>query len=250
MDIDTAIAIINASELGNKVEVAAAIAALKEVWAGAQTQVTSLAEEKARLVENNATLLGQKAAAKSRVAELEKQMSELVSAAGDDEDEATAIANLKTLAEDLKKAKADLEAMVTERDSAIAAKADLQGEITYRDASAKLGVESVVLQKLLELPADRLIVEGDAVKVKGEGEGAAALTFDEYVEAQPDAIKRMVNLARGSAGDGGGDRSGGGDTTKGKGPKAPPSGEPKNTSVASVVSAMGFKGPPTAAKQG
>ncbi|MFH7241773.1 MAG: hypothetical protein ACHWZW_02880 [Spirulina sp.] len=244
MDIAVAIATINGSELGQKAEVVAAIEALRTELSTAKAQVDGLTEERSKLAENNAGLLAQKANANARLKDLEKKISELTAViATDGEDQDATLERLKGLGEELQQAKADLANAQQREAEAIAAKAGLEQQLVYRDAGAKLGVETVVFEKLLELPGDRIIIDDDGVKVRGEGDDAKLVPFDDYLATQTEAVQRMVKLAMGGTDSNGQPVSGTAPNGRKPGPSAPPtSGKPK-PSATEAVEALGFKGP-------
>jgi len=235
MDAAVAIAIISNSELDQKGDIVAAIEQLRAEAA----QVEGLTSEKNKLAENNASLLAQKSTANKRVKELEEKIADLTKAiAADGEDQDAALERFKGLADELKQAKEELTAAQQKEQDAIAAKASLEQQLVYRDAGAKLNVAPIVFEKLLGLPGDRLAVEGDKVLVKGEGDDAKPQAFSDYLEAQPDDIKKLVAAAMGEVTDGGNP------PPKPKpGPTAPPTEGGKKDDARSTLASMGFKGP-------
>lgn len=241
MNIEQALAAIAASSIDQAAAITEAIRGLQGTATAAEARVESLTTERDRLAENNASLLAEKGKANARARDLEGKLSELVKAYGEDgADEAAALDRLKNLTAELTTVKAERDAAIAEKGTAEEKMAELAAGLTYRDAAAKLGCEPIVLQKLLEIPADRIVLAEDGVKVKA-AEGDAVQPFDDFLEAQPEATKKLAKLAIAGKAE---DAPGPGPAPKGGGPKAPPTAPPPKAGDAKTyLEKAGFKGP-------
>jgi len=242
MDLAQAIQAISGSGLENASQIVGVLQQTQQELTTAQQSATSLTEERDRVVEHNNKLLGQKTSAKKEVDQLREKLAKLTAAyaeGGDDED--AALEKLQNLANEIKEVKEKLTAAEQARDAAIAEKGDLEKSLIYQQASVKLGVEKLLLEKILELPAERLVVSDDGVKVKDKDD--KEVSFEDYLEGQPEEIRRIVSRSVNS--DGGGDGGGGDDKGKGGGgPTAPPTSPPDSKGGAKqYLQAAGFTGP-------
>jgi DNA repair exonuclease SbcCD ATPase subunit len=246
MDLTQAIQAIAASALEHAEEITEALRNTESDLATAQQQVEDLTNERDKLVENNSRLLGQKGAATARVKELEDRIAALVQQVAEEgEDQEAALERLQNLTEELKQTQTNLATVEKERDVAIAEKSALQESLTYQKAATKLGLpDSLLLERLLELPADRIVVNDDGVLVKAE-DSDKTQSFDDFLETQPETIKRVVKLAIS------GDKEADSEPPQPRpavGPKAPPADSSKPSDTTAFLKSAGFTGPPALSK--
>jgi DNA polymerase III alpha subunit (gram-positive type) len=236
MDLAQAIAAISGSGIDNASQIVSALQSVQQEMSSQAATVTSLTEERDRVVEHNNKLLGQKTAARKEADGLKDKLAKLTaSIAEGDGDEEQALERLQNLADELKQTKEKLTTAEQEKEAAISDKTKLEQSLTYQQAAQKLGAKPIVFEKLLELPADRLLIEGDAVKVKGEDD--KLLAFDEFLGTQPADVRELVERAiSGKPEDNGTETP----PRKTGGPTAPPSNPPKTDLASSYLEKAGF----------
>lgn len=250
MNLQEAIAAVQGSGLENASVVADFIRTQGGDLSSAQENLNSITQERDRLADNNATLLGQKRRAtterdewKEKFLGIARQFTE----EGDDEDAvAKRMDDLKAEVEDLRAGKATAE---EERDNAIAETGKLQGEVSLRDVSQHLNVSAVLLKRLLpDVEPTAYVIDGDDVfvNIKGDNDDVAKKPWSEVLEAQPPEIQNALSGSQEPSGDD--DNT---TTNRRKAPTAPPSSPPKSKAkgVNGSLTRMGFGGPGVAAKK-
>ena len=247
MDLTQAIKAVEGSGLENAGAIVDAMKSAQTQIATTTQQATELTQERDRLVDNNAKLLGQKGTANGKLKDLQERLSKVLSVVAEgEEDQEKQFEALEKLTEQIKALTKERDNAVKEKDEAIASKGELERGLKIEKAAAKLGITSLLMDKLLEIDPDKLIITDDGVKVKGEGD--KELTWDEYLAKQPKEVQRVIQLAvKGEGdegeGDGEGDSGEGDGEGEKRGPSAPPAKPPQKGKAGAYLKTAGFIGP-------